>query len=93
MARDFQGLDITTWLNSDDNSIMYNLSVEPSDLVYTPLDWQKQGLQQTASGYGRKLTMPHKVSFNGKLYRLYCTIFSNAGSVWFTAKGNKIFVS
>ncbi|HNC58661.1 MAG TPA: hypothetical protein PLP33_24760 [Leptospiraceae bacterium] len=63
------------------------------DLVYDPLEWQKQGLQQTASGYGMKLTMPWKIHFNGKLYRLYCTHISNAGSVWFVSKGKKIFVS
>lgn len=64
-----------------------------NELIDAPLDWQKMGLQQTRSGYGRKLTMREKILFEGKQYRLYCTQFSNAGSVWFVAKGKKIFVN
>jgi hypothetical protein len=63
-----------------------------ADLVDSPLWWQKQGSQQTATGYGHKLAMREKISFNGKSYRLYCTCFSNAGSAWFVAKGRKIWV-
>lgn len=63
-----------------------------SDLVYCPLPWQKQGLQQTASGYGAKLTSSYKVNFNGKLYRIYHTCYGNASSAWFIAKGKKIYV-
>lgn len=62
------------------------------DLIDAPLWWHKQGLQQTASGYGRKLTQRYKISFNGKEYRLYTTIFSNAGSTWFKVKGRTIYV-
>lgn len=62
------------------------------ELVYAPLDWQKRGLQETATGYGAKLTMSIKINFNGRLYRLYCTRYAGAGSVWFAAKGRKIFV-
>jgi hypothetical protein len=63
------------------------------DLVDAPLPWQKQGLHQTASGYGKKLTMREKIHYNGRLYRLYCTIFSNNGTAWFIARGRKITVS
>ncbi|MDO8611124.1 MAG: hypothetical protein Q7R95_11415 [bacterium] len=63
-----------------------------TELVDSPLEWQKRGLQQTASGYGRKLTTSLKINFNGKLRRIYCTCFSNAGSCWFITKGKKIFV-
>lgn len=63
------------------------------DLVHCPLEWQKLGLQETVSGYGAKLTTQEKISFEGKLYRIYATQFSNAGSVWFKYKGNKIFIS
>lgn len=64
-----------------------------AELVHAPLAWQKQGLQQTASGYGPKLTSPYKINFNGKLYRVYITHFSNAGSSWFKAQGRKIYVN
>lgn len=68
------------------------LFAERSELIDAPLDWQKAGLQQTASGYGRKLTTGLKIQFNARAYRLYSTCYSNAGSVWFVAKGQKIFV-
>lgn len=63
-----------------------------SELIHDPLWWQKRGLQQTATGYGAALTSEYKIQFNGKLYRLYTTIYSNNGSTWFKTKGRKIFV-
>lgn len=62
------------------------------DLVRTPLSWQKAGLQETRTGYGAKLNTGYKIHFNGKLYRVYCTQYSNAGSCWFIAKGRRIYV-
>ena len=64
-----------------------------ADLVYAPLPWQRAGLQQTASGYGGKLTTDKKIHYCGRLYRLYATCYSNAASVWFTVKGVRIYVS
>lgn len=72
-----------------DNHIIIELT---ADLIDAPLPWQKQGLQQTASGYGRKLTSSRKISYNGKAYRLYATCYSNAASHWFTCKGQRIYV-
>lgn len=63
------------------------------ELLYAPLDWQKWGLQQTASGYGAKLTSPYKINFEGRLYRLYTTCYSNTGTTWFKVKGQRIVVS
>lgn len=63
------------------------------DLTYNPPDWMRRGLQQTRSGYGNKLNTGLSINFNGKLYRLYSTCYSNAGSVWFTVKGKRIYVS
>lgn len=62
-------------------------------LVYAPLDWQKRGLHQTASGYGAKLTNSYKINYCGRLYRLYTTIWSNVGSTWFTVKGERIYIN
>ena len=64
-----------------------------SELVTDMLPWQKRGLQETATGYGAKLTTSLKINFNDKLYRIYCTCYSNAASVWFKVKGRKIFVN
>lgn len=62
------------------------------ELIDAPLWWQERGLQQTASGYGSKLTSSYKIRFGGRDYRLYVTCYSNAGSTWFTVKGRKIFI-
>lgn len=66
---------------------------DPHDLVKCELEWQKKGLRETNSGYGRKLTTDNKICFNGKLYRIYCSQFANVGSFWFTVKGKKIYVN
>ena len=63
-----------------------------TDLIDAPLDWQKRGLQQTASGYGAKLTTRYKIAFNDKVYRLYATCYGNASTVWFKNKGRTIVV-
>ncbi len=63
------------------------------ELIDAPLPWQKRGLQQTATGYGAKLTSRRKIQFHGKLYRLYVTCYGNAGSAWFKTQGRTIYVS
>ncbi len=64
-----------------------------ADLMEAMPAWMAQGLQQTASGYGRKLNTGLKIRFNGRDYRVYCTIFSNIGTVWFKSRGRRIVVS
>ncbi len=68
------------------------LFASTDELLDAPLDWQKRGLQQTATGYGAKLTSRYKINFEGKLYRLYVTQYSNAGSTWFRVRGRTIYV-
>ncbi len=76
-------------------SDVYNniITCSRDDLIYDPLTWQEDGLQQTASGYGRKLTTHWKIEYMGRKYRVYCTCISNAGSCWFVARGHRIGVS
>jgi len=64
-----------------------------SQLVYKPLWWHERGLQQTASGYGRKLTTPYKVEHNGRLYRVYCVCFSNSGSLYILPGGKPLYLA
>ena len=64
----------------------------PDTLIYSPLPWQKRGLQQTASGYGAKLTSCYKIKYNNRLYRVYHTCYSNSSSAWFVAKGQKRYL-
>jgi hypothetical protein len=63
------------------------------ELVEKPLWWHKQGLSQTASGYGSKLTSSRCVKLpDGTLRRVYITCYSNAGSAWITIKGKKLYL-
>ncbi|APU89145.1 conserved hypothetical protein [Virus Rctr71] len=57
-----------------------------------PLWWQKQGLQYTASGYGKKIPASYMVNHNQRWYRVYCTIYSNIGSLYILSKGERISV-
>lgn len=52
------------------------------DAIMAPLWWQSKNLQQTASGYGRRLTTPYKVEVNGKWRRVYCCCYSNNGTLY-----------
>jgi hypothetical protein len=44
---------------------------------------------QDQFGYGRKIATRYMVRIGGRgpWYRVYCTCFSNVGSVWVTIKG------
>lgn len=67
--------------------------IYPVTPVYDPLPWQKLGLQQTASGYGRKLTTSNCVYLRGRKHRVYVTQISNAGSTWITFEGQKTYIA
>lgn len=55
----------------------------PYTVVDDPLPWQRAGRQQTASGYGRKLTTTRVViTPDGRRHRVYLTIYSNSGTCW-----------
>ena len=61
--------------------------VDNGRLVLDPLPWQKAGLQQTATGYGSKLTTAWRTEYNGRLYRVYSFCFSNASTPYILVKG------
>ena len=56
--------------------------LDSENMIVDELDWQKRGMQQTASGYGSKLTTRYKISYNGKLRRVYCCQLSNNGTLY-----------
>ena len=62
-------------------------------LIECLLPWQRRGLRETASGYGRKLTTEYKVRYNGRLYRVYCCCFSNSGTRYIVAGGRELVLS
>ena len=68
------------------------ISCDKEDLLYDPPDWMKLGKQETSSGYGNRLNSGYKISYNGRMYRIYTTIHSNNGTCWFKCKGVVIIV-
>jgi hypothetical protein len=50
--------------------------------IEKPLNWQKMGLQFTASGYGSRVPTAYMVEVNGKWRRVYCKIYSNIGTLY-----------
>ena len=52
----------------------------PEQVKIDALEWQKQGLQYTATGYGVKIPTQYKAFVGGKFRRVYCRVFSNAGT-------------
>jgi len=47
---------------------------------------------QTASGYGTKIPTSRMIKVEDRWRRIYCTIYSNAGSCWITVNGEKLFI-
>ena len=58
-----------------------------------PLDWQRLGLQYTATGYGTKIPTSKVIKWSdGRERRVYCDIYSNAGSCYCMILGCKVSV-
>lgn len=53
----------------------------------SPLAWQERGMQETASGYGLKLTSRFLVLFKGKWRRVYICQMGNAGTAYIGKPG------
>lgn len=68
------------------------LNVSRADLVYSPLEWQKRGLSETRSGYGRKLRTVYKLRHAGRLLRVYACVFSNVGTLFIISGGKTLLV-
>jgi hypothetical protein len=58
---------------------LYTTECEAKD---SPLWHHTQGLSYTASGYGRRIPTRQMVKFAGKWRRVYCCIYSNAGTCY-----------
>lgn len=86
-VREFTEVDVVRHTNYP------RIYADRAELIDAPTAWQKMGLQQTATGYGNKLNSGLKIRYCGRDYRIYTTCYSNAGSSWFRAKGEKIYVS
>ena len=73
-------------------SVKHAENIGQEDLVAYPLDWQKRGLQETASGYGKKLTTRYKVKYQGRMRRVYAVCYSNVASYYIFVKGEKLYL-
>ncbi len=67
------------------------------DIIFRPVP--RRGMMlllpgQGNDGYGERITTDKCIRFNGekKLYRVYCTQYSNAGSCWVIRHGKKLFI-
>jgi hypothetical protein len=74
------------------NSAGYLPGTDEVVFEWHPLWWHKQGLMQTASGYGSKLNTGFKIRFNGRLYRVYCCQWSNSGTAYIISKGDRLVI-
>jgi hypothetical protein len=66
------------------------IEYEKKDLIVKELYWQKLGLQQTATGYGSKLSTRYMLKIGNRLYRVYCACYSNSGSCYIIKKGKML---
>ena len=62
------------------------------EFQYVPTAWQKLGLHETATGYGRRLTTGYKVQYAGKMRRVYAVCISNVSSLFVIVKGERKFL-
>ena len=67
----------------------------PSPLAMSErlLEWQRRGLQYTATGYGTKIPTSKVIKWSdGHERRVYCDIYSNSGSCYCMIHGCKVSV-
>lgn len=68
--------------------------IEDGVFVDRPLWYHTAGLQQTASGFGKRLVSSRMVRLpDGRERRVYVTCYSNAGTSWIVLDGLKRVVS
>ena len=60
---------------------------------YKPLWCHKNGLMQTSTGYGERISTATMVKFNNKWRRVYCCIYSNIGICYIGKLSDNIIVS
>jgi hypothetical protein len=67
-------------------SIVARYFLEDLESKEEPLPHHKAGLMYTATGYGRKIPTVHMVKLPGspRWRRVYCCVFSNAGTCYVT---------
>jgi hypothetical protein len=72
----------------DKTGAYWRIQCDQSDLVKKPPDWKLQGLQETATGYGRRLNSGYSIHFRGRLRRIYVYCIPNTGTSYILGSGN-----
>jgi len=72
---------------------MKQVTVRKEELIIAPLWWQLKRLQQTASGYGKKLSTEYKMLHEGRKYRVYYCCYSNSGTHYIIKKNIEITIN
>jgi hypothetical protein len=72
--------------------IVYLKDEEIQAMTREPLWWQKQGLQYTASGYGKKIPTEWVVTVGGRKSRVYMIQKGNAGSSYILKGKQMVFL-
>jgi hypothetical protein len=63
-------------------TFMLDVDGVPTRAERRPLWWHLAGKTYTASGYGKRIPTQHVVYLEGRWRRVYCCIFSNAGTCY-----------
>lgn len=66
--------------------------ITPDEIKEAPLEWQRRGLQYTATGYGKRIPTTRMARVGKRWHRIYCAIFSNSGTCYIESKGKDLIV-
>lgn len=67
--------------------MLNRIYVHKGDLIHRPLWFHKLDVQETASGYGKKLRFPYMIKYRNKLRRIYVCQYSNVSTMYILVKG------
>jgi len=72
--------------------ILYDLDDYDYITVIDQLEWQKQGLMYTATGYGSKIPTSYKIFKNNRFYRVYAMRYGNLGTLYILINNEKFIL-
>lgn len=67
--------------------MLNRIYVHKCDLIHKPLWFHAMNVQETKSGYGKKLRLPYMVKYHNRLRRIYVCQYSNASTMYILVKG------
>lgn len=89
-------LKLSAYLNThctDENGNKNSFYTEYVKCIERPLWFHTQGLQYTATGYGKRIPTEYMVRFNGRWRRVYCCIYSNSGTLYIGKLKDNLFIN